>query len=370
MRSCPRISGTLRAVRRAVFVVLLASATAVRAQSRAPLGARTQGPLRELFLDMTGADARSLAAPELDVRYTIANTWNEQMTVTDGRSPVTQELDEQADSLAVRYRAPWSRALGPSFARVSTALEGRLTLHWGGWTDRPIEAWHSLTGAFNFRRDANPRNRLHLLFRDGRGTAFDLSGSAALAVGDLVLRNQLTLGEGADWGVAARLDLKLPVGSLGNAGGSGGFDAGAGLLGTIEPTGWLALHGMLAVSAFSELACTCALQPKTWHFTAEFSAAASWGDTTFLVEDRALSPLFPAGWNREPANGDDGLLSSGAYADFRVHNQVSFAVRRGRFTVWFSEDFTPGPNPRSTLKWAWSSNAPDALLGISFTQPL
>jgi len=45
-------------------------------------------------------------------------------------------------------------------------------------------------------------------------------------------------------------------------------------------------------------------------------------------------------------------------------------VRRGRFTVWFSEDFTPGPNPRSTLKWAWSSNAPDALFGVSFTQPL
>ena len=70
------------------------------------------------------------------------------------------------------------------------------------------------------------------------------------------------------------------------------------------------------------------------------------------------------------ANGDDGLLSSGAFADFRVHNQVSFAVRRGRFTVWFSEDFTPGPNPHSSLKWAWSSNAPDVVFGLSFTQPL
>ena len=27
------------------------------------------------------------------------------------------------------------------------------TLHWGGWTDRPIERWHDLTGAFNFNRD-------------------------------------------------------------------------------------------------------------------------------------------------------------------------------------------------------------------------
>jgi Protein of unknown function (DUF3187) len=354
-------------VRRALLALLLTSAAA-RAQSRAPLGARTQGPLRELFLDMTGADARSLAAPELDVRYTVANTWNELMTVTAGPHASTQELDEQADSIAVRWRQPWSRVLGPAFARVSTAIEGRLTLHWGGYTDRPIEAWHSLTGAFNFRRDVNPRNRLHLLFSDDGGRAFALDGGSALAVGDLVLRNQLTLAEAADWGVAARLDLKLPVGSLGNAGGSGGFDAGAGLLATFEPTGWLTLHGLVALSAFSELACACSLQPKTWHFTAEFSAAASWGETTFLIEDRALSPLFPAGWNREPANGDDGLLASGSFADFRVHNQVSFAVRRGRFTFWLSEDFTPGPNPHSTLKWAWSSNAPDVVLGAAFTQ--
>jgi uncharacterized protein DUF3187 len=355
---------------RRAFLALLLASTAALAQSRAPLGARTQGPLRELFLDVTGADARSLAAPELDLRYTLANTWNETMTLTGGRSPVSQELDEQADSIALRMRLPWSRTLGPAFARVSTTVEGRITLHWGGYTDRPIERWHALSGAFNYRRDAHPRNELHLLFRDGGGSAFALNGGPALALGDLVLRNQVTLAEAANWGFAARLDLKLPLGSLGSAGGSGGFDAGAGLLGTFEPTGWLTLHGLLALSAWSELACTCSLQPKTWHFTAEVSVAASWGETTFLIEDRALSPLFPAGWNREPANGDDGLLSSGAFADFRVHNQVSFAVRRGRFTVWFSEDFTPGPNPHSTLKWGWSSNAPDALLGVSFTQPL
>jgi len=356
-------------VRRVLLVLLLASAAA-HAQSRAPLGARTQGPLRELFLDMTSADARSLAVPELDVRYTVANTWNEPMALTAGPHVSVQELDEQADSIAVRVRVPWSRALGPGLARFSTALEARATMHWGGYTDRPIEAWHSFSGAFNFRRDVSPRNELHLVFSDDGGRAFALDGGPAFAVGDLVLRNQVTLAEAADWGLAARLDLKLPVGSLGRAAGSGGFDAGTGLLGTIEPTSWLTLHGMVALSAFSELACTCSLQPKTWHFTFELSAAASWGETTFLIEDRALSPLFPAGWTRQPAHGDDGLLSSGDFADFRVHNQLSFAVRRGRFTVWFSEDFTPGPNPRSTLKWAWSSNAPDAVFGLSFTQPL
>jgi hypothetical protein len=354
---------------RLVLALLLASTAAV-AQSRAPLGLRTQGPLRELFLDLTGSDARSLAAPELDVRYSIANSWNEPMMLTEGSHLATQEMDEQADSITIRVRTPWSRFFGRGLRRLSTAVEARATLHWGGYTDPAIEAWHSLTGAFNFRRDFYANDELHLRFRDDAGQAFDLSGHGRFAIGDLVLRNQLTALEGPDWGVAARLDVKLPTGSLRLAGGSGGFDAGAAVLGTLEPLSWLTLHGLVGLSAFSELACTCSLQPKTWHFTAEISAAASWGMTTFLVEDRVLSPLFPGGWTREPANGDDGLLSSGMFADFRTHNQISFAVRRGRFSVWLSEDVTPGSNPRSTLKWAWSSNAPDVVVGVAFTQPL
>jgi hypothetical protein len=355
-------------VRRLVLLWLLASSAAI-AQSRAPLGLRTQGPLRELFLDLTGADARSIATPELDVRYSLANTWNEPMLLTEGSHTATQEMDEQADSISIRVRAPWSRFFGPGFRRLSTAVEARATLHWGGYTDPAIEAWHSLTGAFNFQRDLFAKDELHLRFRDDGGQAFDLSGHGRFAVGDLVLRNQLTVLEAPDWGLAVRLDVKLPTGALHLAGGSGGFDGGAAVLGTIEPLSWLTLHGLVGMSAFSELACTCALQPKTWHFTAEISAAASWGMTTFLIEDRVLSPLFPGGWTRESSNGEDGLLSSGAFADFRTHNQVSFAVRRGRFTVWLSEDFTPGSNPDSTLKWAWDSNAPDVVVGVAFTQP-
>src|SRR5207248_1861750 len=174
------------------------------AQSRAPLGLRTQGPLRELFLDITGADARSLAAPELDVRYTIANTWNEPMTLTAGPHTAAQELDEQADSIAIRVRVPWSRLLGPELHRISTAVEARATLHWGGYTDPAIEAWHSISGAFNFRRDFYPGDELHLRFGDDGGQAFKLNGPV-FALGDLVLRNQVTLLEAPEWGVAARL---------------------------------------------------------------------------------------------------------------------------------------------------------------------
>ncbi|MGZ6142681.1 MAG: DUF3187 family protein [Myxococcales bacterium] len=330
-----------------------------------PLGLRTQGPLRELFLDMTGADARPIERPELDLRWSVANTWNEFMTLSRGDQLARQELDEQADSLSLRVAAPW-----PWARRVSTALEWKITEHWGGWSDRPIEAWHSLIGAFNYQRSINPRNDITLTYADDGGTAFDIR-SATLAFGDLTARTQVALID-APVAVAARFDFKLPIGSLSSAGGSGGLDAGAGLCATWPFASWGTLHGLFAMSAFSNLSAPTALQPKTWHLTSELSFEAHYDGTTLLVEDRVLSPLLEPGWTRltSGVGGDDALLSSGLYAGFRAHNQISFGVRRGRFSTWLSEDFTPGPNPHSVLHWMWVSNAPDVVVGFAWTQQL
>src|SRR5207253_2271580 len=238
----------------AVFAVLLATG--------GPLGLRTQGPLRELFLDMTGADARPIDRPEIDVRWTMANTWNELMTLQRGSDSAEQELDEQADALTLLLKAPW-----PGFTNVWTSIEWKVTEHWGGWSDTPIEAWHWLVGAFNYQRSQYPRNKVVLVYRDVGGEAFNVH-SATFAPGDLTARTQVSLLD-APVAVAARFDLKLPVGSLSRAGGSGGVDVGAGLVAT-----------------------------------------------------------------------------------------------------WISEDFTPGHNGASVVKWAWVSNAPDFVIGIAFTQGL
>lgn len=330
-----------------------------------PLGLRTQGPLRELFLDVTGADARPIERPVVDVRWSMANTWNEAMTLVRDGHQAQQELDEQADSIAVRAAAPW-----PWAGRVWTALEWKITEHWGGWSDRPIEWWHSLIGAFNYQRAINPRNRIRMTYADDGATAFDIA-SPTLAIGDLTARTQVALVD-APVALAARFDFKVPIGSLSSAGGSGGFDAGAGLCATWPFASWGTLHGLVAMSAFSRLSAHTALQPKTWHFTAETSLEARIGGTTLLVEDRVLSPLLEPGWTRLPTgvDGDDALLSSGLYADFRSHNQISIGVRRGRFSGWMSEDFTPGSNRHSVLKWMWVSNAPDVVIGLAYTQPL
>jgi hypothetical protein len=364
-----------------VRVLALAAAllcAAGPAPSRAPLGARIQGPLRELFLDVTGADARETGSSELEVRYSIANTWNAPMSMVRGPDISSQQMDEQADSLSLRYRAPWSRWVGEKFAGVATTIEGRFTVHWGGYTDRAIEAWHGLVGAFNYERSGFARNQVHLFLGDEGGTAFRIDGTTP-TIGDVVLRNQVRIFAGGEplsateehrYGIAARLDLKLPVGPLSRAGGSGGFDGGIALLGSADLTRWLTAHGLVSASRFSGLACTCALQPREWHWGFEASLAASVGATTFLFEDRAVSALLESGWARVPWHANDGILASGLYAGFRPHNQVSFAVRRGRFTMWLSEDVTLGSNAPSVLHWLYMSNAPDVVLGLSFTQPM
>jgi hypothetical protein len=331
-----------------------------------PLGLRTQGPLRELFLDITGADARPIDRPEIDLRYSIANTWNEPMALQRGSDWANQELDEQADSLSLRVKAPW-----PFAPWIWTAVEWKLTEHWGGWSDGPIEGWHSIIGAFNYQRTLYPRNELHLVYEDAGARVFNIQ-SPTLAPGDLTVRTQAALPPLGPVELATRFDFKLPVGNLSAAGGSGGFDAGVGIVATWPFASWGALHGLLAVSAVSHLSAPAALQPRALHLTGEASFEATLGSWTLLLEDRCLSPLMQAGWEYLPTGvgGDDALLSSGDYADFRAHNQVSLGVRRGPFSLWMSEDFTPGPNPKSVLKWVWVSNAPDVVLGVAFTQPL
>jgi hypothetical protein len=368
------------------------------ADDRGPLGLRIQGTLRELFLDVTGADARALARPQVQLRYSFSNIWNEPMLLERHGDLARQGLDEQADVLDVKVRLPWSLLLGPGpsgvlpgrtrplWERFSTSLDLRATEHWGGWSDSAIEAWHGLIGSFNFDRDRHPRNQIHLTYSDTGGTAFDIA-RPTFALGDAVLRSQLLLVEGGTalagasgtggkgdlpsrYGLSARLDLKIPTGSLSRAGGSGGFDAAVGLVGTAEVASYLTLHALLAFSWFSPMAAPVLLQVKPWHGTFELSAIFDLGALQVILEDRVASPLLQPGWHRLEANGNNGLLSSGVFAGFRPHNQISFALRRGPFALWLSEDFTPGSNPRSVVTIYYESNSPDVTVGASLTLEL
>jgi len=363
---------------------ILVAAAGARAASDGPMELGTDGTFGSLFLQMTSADARRLEKIEVDVRWSIANDWCIPTTLTRGSEQVLLQNDEQADTLAASVRVPWSRFLGPGPAagslplweRFSTALEWRVVEHWGGWTDAPIEGWHNLIQSLNFERAQYPRNAVNVTLLDlatGQGLSLH---SAQFAVGDLVLRTQFLLAEGGSsaadagrsgWGVSARLDVKAPTGSPWHLGGSGGWDAGAALLATVELAPGLTLHGMAATSVFSPLALPEPLQPRTWHFAGEASLVWRLGAVALLIEDRVDSTLFQGGWQRVPLDGNVGFLSSGYYGAFRPQNQVSGGVRWNGFTFWVSEDFTPGPNPYQPQHWFYDSNTPDLEIGLAYT---
>ena len=352
-------------------------------EATAPLGGGTPGPVRQLFLDPAAADARGVDRASFSARLESVNSWSVPSVFSrDGRA-VAVQLDGEADALALAVELPWTLwRPGGWRERVFTIVSWRGTAFWGGFEDGGIEAWHHLAGAYNFTRERYGRDAIHLRLTElGGARAFDLE-SGRLAWGDLAIGTQVRLAEGgaslvpggeagtARWAVAARLELKLPTGSLARLGGSGHPDAGVVLLATRELTPWAVVHGMLLGTVTAPLASPVALQPQLFHGGVDVSLALlAWG-FTFLIEDRWLTPLMEGGWNTQDGGDDDVFLSSAYDALFRSHNQISFGLRRGPFTLAFSEDFTLGSNPRAHRSWFFSSNAPDTVLAFTFSAPL
>ena len=338
-----------------------------------PLGLVTPGPWRSLFLDLPLEDARRGAEPALTLRWWMANSWSVPTLLHRGGRTIEVQQDEQADVLEVTARMGWARLLGdgPAASRVSTAAAWRLTQHWGGWSDRLIEGWHHLFGYTNFDRNLSPRDAVRLTLREpGGATALALTG-ARLAAGDLALRTSVRLasGEARDgpWAVVARLDLKLPLGRLADAGGSGGLDVGLALGASGPLGGWLTAHAQLTVSRLSPLPPALPLQPRRWQAGAELSLAAAlprgW---VVLAESRLLSPLFAGDWTLGSASP---LQGDAVTALTRWQNQLSLGARKGRVTVWLSEDFTPGRRPAVGWTWFYDTNAPDLVLGVAIATP-
>jgi hypothetical protein len=367
-------------------VALAASAGAAATEAPArwttqdPLGVRIPGTLRDLFLDVVPWDARAVPALRLDLAWSAANDWSTPTVLTrDGRTVVVR-LDEQADSLAASIRVPWGVVLGAprdSFLhRLATALEIRGTVHWGGWMDGPIDAWHRAFSYNDFARPAFPMNEIHLALHPVLGATPVLIDQPTFAFGDVVIRNQLLLWQGGDplvpgpearAGVSLRLDLKLPTGSLSRMGGSGGFDVGLGLLGTWQVTPWLVGHAIVSGSAWSSIPGDLPLQPRTWQASAGLSLVAVLGDWAILVEDRWSSPVFQWGWGFVEVNPEWNLQSSAWTAVQMSQNQISVGVRWGPVTFWLMEDFTPGYVPGLGPTWFYDTNAPDLAIGLTFT---
>jgi hypothetical protein len=350
---------------------LVAGLALAAPQADRPLGVTTPGTWRNLFLDLPLADARPGAEPDLCVRWWLANDWSVPTRLTRAGRTVEVQQDEQADALTVAARIPWSRRSDDPWHRFATALEWRALAHWGGYTDRLIEGWHRLGGFNDFERPLFPRDAVHLILREpGGATALALLGPR-LTAGDLVVRTSAALLEGeapaGPYAVAARLDAKLPVGQLADAGGSGGLDVGTALALSLPVTGWLTVHLQGTAARISPLASAVPLEPRRLALGAEASLAFRLGSsTTLLLESRIQSAVFERGWR--PA---DPVQSQGdaVTAVTRTQNQVTLGARLKAITFWLSEDFTPGRRAAVGWRWFYDTNAPDLVLGVAVALP-
>ena len=164
--------------------------------------------------------------------------------------------------------------------------------------------------------------------------------------------------------------MKLPTGSPGRLGGSGGVDGGLGLSATALPARWLSAHALASVRAVSDLPRDAVLQPRRLQAGLEVSLVARRGDVAIALEDRVSSPLFEAGWTLASAQGS--LAASAWYALFRPHNQVSVGLRWRELTAFLSEDFTPGHRlaADTAAGWFYDSGAPDVVLGLAWARGL
>ncbi len=378
------------AVRRLAIALLLALAAAppsARADAPVlslPLGVTTPGPIRQLFLDPILTDARAVTRPSLQLRLESANSWSVPSDLVRGTETMHVQTDAQADALVLWAVVPWSLGgdAGGWRGRIATTIGWRLTEFWGGFEDGGIEAWHKLIGSTNFMRDRYPRDHVHVQFAGDGGAGIDF-GSSRLAWGDLVLGTQALLSSGGtsgvrgaapddpSWGIATRLDVKVPVGALSRAGGSGGWDTALSMLASVELAPWLVVHGRATAALFSPLDAAVPLQPRTFHAAGEVSVVLLAGSWAFVLEDRLVSPLFDgSGWAVADGGSDDFYLASPAAALFRAHNQISGGIRYGRTTLSLSEDFTPGANPRGVAHWFYNSNEPDVVLALTVVLPM
>ena len=272
------------------------------ASSDAPLGVVTPGPLRALFLDMPLADARGPARTTVDLRWSVANSWSVPTTLSRGETAVDAQLDAQIETLQLAVTIPWRRFSTSGLAeRLSTTLEARALGFWGGWSDGAIETWHGLVDTTNFDRDRWPRNRVSVRLAEVAGPRLIDARSPVRARRRGAPERAPIAGAGpgeapSRWTLAGRVDVKLPTGSAGRLGGSGGVDAGVGLAATFLATRWLTAHALASMRAVSDLPREIALQPRRLQGGLELSLVARLGAIAVLLEDRISSPLLEDGW--------------------------------------------------------------------------
>jgi len=203
---------------RLVPSVLLAMATAVLADSSAPLHLANRSPLVAIYGLPLAASGKLLGAGE--------QQWQLDLTVANSFRVTSSEREAlYLDGETSNARLGWHYGIGGS---GEIGVELPLVHHSGGFLDSIIDDYHQFFGFDRAGRDVAAYGDFHYQ-HNANGQPLVLVDRSATGIGDLQLTGGYQLYTGQRRWLAARFTLKAPTGDPDYIFGSGGWDASAAL---------------------------------------------------------------------------------------------------------------------------------------------
>ena len=216
----------------------------VNAKSLGPVAVRNQLPFNQLILELTPADAQTIARGTLDAEFSLgwSNTfimspaignWVEQNR-NPGRSKlslteINRILAETGgqdlyffDGEVVRWGLRLYYGLTDTF---QLTLDSSIHSRNGGFADSTIESFHHTLNLGNADREFFPQNDFLVFLQSGDQQFYRDSSPAAFAFGDTTVELKLrSKSLWQSWTGAIAASIKAPTGNVNDFGGSGNWD--------------------------------------------------------------------------------------------------------------------------------------------------
>lgn len=202
---------------------------------RGPLRLRGQYPLDLPTLDLTPVDARVLGAGEISLEVLVVHSSTFELSPGfDGRASdfgsgiFRPGWDFEVDSESTRLSVRADFGIGE---RWQLGVELPIIAHGSGFMDSSLQSFHDATGLPNGDREKRPNGNLNIDFIAGDGR-FALDESD-VALGDVSLHAQVQFFRSRSSAFSGIVDIKAPTGDKGSLAGSGEWDYGVGIIGSI-----------------------------------------------------------------------------------------------------------------------------------------
>ncbi|HHG90823.1 MAG TPA: DUF3187 family protein [Devosia sp.] len=236
-------SGSFRKLA-AVQILLAVFSPPTSAKSLGPVAVRNQLPFNQLILELTPAEAETVARDTLDVEFSLG--WSNTFIMSpkignwieynrdQGRSKLS--LAEINQILVSSGRkdlyffdgevARWGLRLSYGLTdTLQLTLDTSIHSRNGGFADPLIESFHHSLNLGNADREFFPQNDFLVFLHSGEQQFYRDNRPAAFAPGDTTLELKLkSRSRWRGWTGAVAASIKAPTGNVNDFGGSGNWD--------------------------------------------------------------------------------------------------------------------------------------------------